>query len=83
MSALTPSDRVRGLSTATTRITPEDLRALAAGDRTLTDQLDQALGTLSGPAAEAALIAADLRNRLAPEALAALRVELSTEENAA
>lgn len=79
IDALSP----RGLSTAMTRITPEDLRALAAGDRTLTDQLDQALGTLSGPAAEAALIAADLRNRLAPEVLAALRVELSTEENAA
>lgn len=79
VTALSP----RGLSTAMTRITPEKLRALVAGDRALTDLLDEALGTVTDPTAAAALIAADLRNRLAPEVLAALRVELATEENAA
>lgn len=79
ITALSP----RGLSTAMTRITPEELRVLAAGDPAMSDLLDEALGTVTDPAADAALIAADLRNRLAPEVLAALRVELATEETAA
>ncbi|MGV0633849.1 hypothetical protein ABQE69_10835 [Mycolicibacillus trivialis] len=79
ITALSP----RGLSTAMTRITPEELRVLAAGDRELTAMLCQALGTVTDPAAEACLIAAALRNRLAPEVLAALRVELAAEGSAA
>lgn len=79
ITALSP----RGLSTAMTRVTPRELRELAAGDAELTAMLDQALGTVTDPAAEATLIAADLRNRLAPEVLAALRVELKNEESAA
>ncbi|WP_078321685.1 hypothetical protein [Mycobacteroides chelonae] len=73
----------RGLSTAMTRITPEELRVLAAGDAALTAMLDQALGTVTDPVTEAALIAQDLRRRLSPEVLAALRVELKNEENVA
>ncbi|MCP2622065.1 hypothetical protein NLB33_04255 [Mycolicibacterium smegmatis] len=79
VTALSP----HGLSTAMTRITPEGLRVLAAGDRELTAMLGQALGTVTDPAAEASLIATDLRNRLAPEVLAALRVELVAEGSAA
>lgn len=79
VTALSP----RGLSTAMIRVTPEVLRGLAAGDRELTAMLDQALGTVTDPAAEASLIAASLRNRLAPEVLAALRAELKNEENVA
>jgi len=79
ITALSP----RGLSTAMTRITPEQLRVLATGDAALTAMLDQALGISTDPAAEAALVAADLRSRLAPEVLAALRVKLATEENVA
>ncbi|SIJ93960.1 hypothetical protein [Mycobacteroides abscessus] len=79
VTALSP----HGLSTAMTRITPEELRVLAAGDAALTALLDQALGTVTDPAAEASLIAAGLRSRLAPEVLAALRMELETEGSAA
>lgn len=73
VTALSP----RGLSTAMTRITPGELRVLAAGDRKLTVLLDIALGTITDPVAEAELIAADLRNRLSPEVLAALQVVLA------
>lgn len=73
IDALSP----HGLSTAMARITPAQLRVLAAGDAALTDLLDEALGTVTDPAAEASLIAQDLRDRLAPEVLTALRLELA------
>lgn len=50
---------------------------LAAGDRKLTVLLDITLGTVTDPAAEASLIAADLRSRLTPEVLSALAAELA------
>lgn len=66
-----------GLSTARIRITSGELRVLAAGDAELTDLLDRELGIVTDPAAEAAVIAAELRNRLTPEVLAALHRELA------
>lgn len=68
-----------GLSTSQLRVTAGELRSLAAGDPELTDLLDQALGTVTDPATEAARIAADLRARLSPAVLTALAAELAVE----
>ncbi|SLJ23485.1 DNA binding domain, excisionase family [Mycobacteroides abscessus subsp. abscessus] len=75
VTALSP----RGLSTARVRVTPGELRGLAAGDAELLALLDQELGTNTSPATEAYRIAQDLRARLSPAVLTALAAELSTE----